>query len=116
LSATDSPAYGSTINQTPSRGKCLANVPRGADRITHVVQAVEGRHQAVVSTDEMLRSRNRELGSVGETLLRRLFAGQLDRPLVGIEAGDIGGGIRGGQDPAGGAETATDIGDRDASG
>ena len=67
-------------------GERLAHVPGRADRIAHVVQAVEGRDEVVARRREAGGRRDLEAHAVGDARRRGALARPLDRRRVVVEA------------------------------
>ncbi len=63
----------------------LQNVVRGADRVAHVVQAVEDGDEIVVFAREILGFGDLKLHAVGDAFTLGAFAGRLNRLIVIIE-------------------------------
>ena len=63
-------------------------MPRRADRVAHVVDAVEGRDEVVAGTGERLRGRHLERRTARHAGVRRPLARELDRGLVVVRAAE----------------------------
>ena len=68
------------------RGEGLPHVARGGERVAHVVQAVEERHEVVAGARERLGRRGLERHAVGDPGVGRALAGRLDRRVVVVRA------------------------------
>ena len=74
----------------PVGSERLAHVARRTHRITHVVQAVEGRHQVVVGAGIVLGGCHLEPDGVRNPSLARRFGGARNRGVVVVEADETG--------------------------
>src|SRR5204862_292949 len=88
----------------------LQHVRRGAGRIAHVVQAVEGAHEVVVAAGEVLRSRHLKRRGAIDALLARELTRSRDRGLVVVEAHEGRIRERGGHDRRRRAGAAAEVG------
>ena len=88
----------------------LPDVPGRADRVAHVVQAVEGGDEVVPGPGEGLRGRDLEPGPVGQPGVGGALARGVDGRLVVVRADDRGRGVGLGQQHGRRPVAAADVG------
>src|ERR1700722_1119559 len=89
----------------------LADVPGGGERVAHVVQAVERGGQVVAGAGEIGRGGDLEADPVGDAGVGGALAGDLDRLVVVVRAGEPGVRVFPGEQDGGRPEPAPDVGD-----
>ena len=104
---------GERLDEEPGAVRCerLADVARGADRVAHVVQAIEARDQVVAGAGKRLGRGDLEADAIGDAGVARPLARPLDRRRVVVEADEGRARERLGENDRRGAEPAADVGD-----
>jgi hypothetical protein len=92
------------------RGQRLADVAGGADRVAHVVQAIEHGDQVIALAGESGSGCDLEADAPLQACRLGLLASQLDRALVVVEAGEGRAREGLGHEAGGGSQPAADVG------